>query len=52
MTHKTLRLLEQVSALKEYLEENINEIGTTKAIIIQKHIDDIWTLACRRAGSR
>ena len=48
MTTKVLGMLEQVSALKDYLEEHAEELSDGQANSLQMSIDTAWGIADRR----
>lgn len=52
MTTKVLGMLEQVNALKDYLEENAEALSDIQAKKLQEAVDNCWIIACRRKVGR
>ena len=51
MTQRVLTMLEQVSALKDYLEENAEELTDEQAKQLGSAVASCWTVACRRRAN-
>ena len=52
MTTKTLQMLEQLQALKDYLDEHANELSDKQSGALGMAIATCWEIACRRSKSR
>lgn len=52
MTTKTLAMLEQLNALKDYLEENADGLNDRQAGALGMAIATCWEIACRRSERR
>lgn len=52
MTTKVLGMLEQVGALKDYLDEHSEDLSDGQARLLQEAINKCWTIACRRNKQR
>ena len=52
MTTKVCSMLEQVQALKEFLEERSETLTDKQAVALQVKVDELWAIADRRGSER
>ena len=52
MTTKVCSILEQVQALKEFLEERSETLTDKQAVALQVKVDELWGIADRRGSHR
>ena len=52
MTTKVCSMLEQVQALKEFLEEHSETLTDKQAVALQVKVDELWGIADRRGSHR
>ena len=52
MTTRVCNMLEQVQALKEFLEEHSETLTDKQAVALQVKVDELWAIADRRSIER